>query len=246
MTSTAPAPTRARRSTLRRLLAVGVVLVGVVLFLAWLDRAFTETTTATRALGAQGVEAIVVDTRSGDVTVTTTDRDDVLVTSRATSGLFSSASPDVAHDGGELRAVADCAGVVVTCGVAFDVELPRDLAADVRIRGAAGEIDLVGLSGDVDVETAAGTIELSDFDGEVAHVRTVAGEIVVDATATTRALDLRSTAGSIRVSIDDREPLRVDATTTAGGTRVTVAQDPDADRVVVAETVAGAIEVTGR
>lgn len=247
MATRTPAPTRRRGAVLRRVLPVAAVLAGAVLVVVGIDRAVTDTTTESRTLGADGVTSIVVETRAGNVTVTATDRDDVLVRSSATSGLFSTARPDVRHEGDELRAVGDCRGPgVLTCRVAFDVEVPRDLAATVVVDSTAGEISLRDLAADVDVEATAGTVELRDFAGEVARVHTTAGEVDVEASAATRALDLRTTAGSIDVVIDDTEPLRVDASTTVGSTSVTANQSPDADRVVVAETTAGEIRVSGR
>lgn len=248
MSTTSPAPVRPSRGRrVRRVLAAGAVLVGIGLVVSGIDRAVTDTVSETATLGAQGVETLVVETRAGDVTVTATDRDDVLVRSSATSGLFSSARPDLDREAAEVRVVGVCRGpAFLSCRVAFDIEVPRDLALAVDVRGTAGEIRLVGMSGDVDVDATAGTIELRDFAGAVASVHTTAGQVDVEARAATRALDLRTTAGGIHVSIDDREPLRVDASTRVGSTSITANQSPDADRVVRATTTAGEIRVTGR
>lgn len=247
MTTPTPTPVRRRGTVLRRVLAVCVVLLGAALVVTGIDRAVSDTVTDSRTLEARGLDELVVDTRAGNVTIAATDRDDVLVRSSATSGLFSSARPDVRHDGAELRASGECRGPgFLTCRVAFEIEVPHDLAAAIVVHSTAGEISLRDLTGDVDVETTAGTVVLRDFTGEVARVHTTAGEVDVEAGATTRTLDLRTTAGSIHVAIDDTEPVRVDASTTVGSTSVTANQSARSDRVVVAETTAGEIRVTGR
>jgi DUF4097 and DUF4098 domain-containing protein YvlB len=172
----------------------------------------------------------------------------VAVTAHATSGLLSDADVSMRRDGSRLVLTGDCDGVPVMseCTVAFDVEVPVDLAADLAVTTTAGEIDLHGMTGDVAVRATAGSVRLADFDGERASIRTTAGEIRVDAGAATRDVDVRSTAGSVHVAIDDTEPLDVDVDTTVGSERVTVRQDPDADRSVTARTTAGEVSVTGR
>ena len=247
MTTTQPAPVRSQRSTGRRVLAVGAVVVGGLLVLGGVDRMSQDTATTTDAVDAPGIEALAIRTTAGEVTVTATDRDDIHVVARTTSGLFSDADADVRVDGDQLVLAGDCDGIGIgTCTVAFDVQLPRDRALPVEVHTTAGEIELRGLAQDVDVRTTAGRVQLLDFAGPSAHVATTAGSIEVVATADVDRLDLRTTAGSIEVAIDDTEPLRVDVATTVGSQSVSVDQAADADREVTARTTAGEIRITGR
>ena len=91
-----PAPTRPARSTGRRVLAVTAVVLGLLLLVAGLDRATRDTATTSETFDAAGVRSLVVGTSAGEVTVVATDRADITVEARATSGLFSDA--DVAID----------------------------------------------------------------------------------------------------------------------------------------------------
>lgn len=247
MTTTQPAPVRPRRSTGRRVLAVGAVVVGGLLVLGGIDRMSQDTATTTDALDASAVDALAVRTPAGEVTVTAADRDDIRVVARATSGLFSDADVDVRVEGDQLVLIGDCDGIGIgTCTVAFEVEVPRDRALQVEVDTTAGEIALRGLTEDIDVRTTAGRVQLLDFAGPSASVVTTAGSIEAVATADVDRLDLRTTAGSIEVAIDDTEPLRVDVATTVGSQSVSVDQSVDADREVIARTTAGEIRITGR
>lgn len=242
-----PAPPRPRRSTGRVVLRVAIVVLGLLLVFAGLDRTVRDVAVASHEVDADGVTTLVMDTRSGQLDLTTSDRDDVAVVGEVTSGLFSREDVDVRVVGSQLRMTGGCSGLVLSaCSVHYRVDVPADLAADLQVTTTAGEIQVAGYAGDVDVRTTAGAVRLSDFSGTTATVATTAGEIEVDAGATTRHLDLRTTAGSVDVRIDDREPLRVDIDTTVGSQSATVAQDPDADRTVVARTTAGEISVRPR
>ena len=193
------------------------------------------------------MRSLVVGTSAGEVTIVATDRADITVEAGATSGLFSDADVAMRRDGDRLGLVGDCDGFHVgSCRVAFTVEVPRDLRSRVAVDTTAGRISLRGLTEDVAVTTTAGEVELLEFSGEQATVATTAGRIEVEAGATTRSLDLRTTAGEIDVRIDDTEPLRVDVDTTVGSESVSVNQSADADRLVTARTTAGEITVTGR
>ena len=246
-TTPAPTPTRPPRSTGRRVLAVTAVVAGLLLLLVGLDRATRETTTTSETFDAAGVRSLVVGTSAGEVTVVATDRADIAVEARATSGLFNHGDVAMRRDGDRLGLAGDCDGLHVgSCRVAFEVQVPRDLRASVDVDATAGRIVLRGLTADVAVRTTAGEVELHDFAGTAATVTTTAGSIQVDASAATRSLDLRTTAGEIDVRIDDTEPLRVDVDTTVGSESVSVHQSADADRTVTARTTAGEITVAGR
>lgn len=248
MTTTPTAtPARSRPSIVRRVLLVVALVVGFLLVLAGVDRIVRDTASATQTLDAEGVTSIAVDTPAGEVAVTASDRSDVAVVSTTRSGLFSDADVDVRREGSQLLLAGDCDGIgLMSCEVAFEVEVPRSLAVPLTVDATAGEIDLRGISSPIEVRTTAGAVRLLDFSGETATVLTTAGEIDVDAAATTRALDLKTTAGSIDVTIDDREPLQVDVDTTVGSQSVSVHQAADADRTITARTTAGEIRIAGR
>ena len=247
MTATPTAPVRPRRSTGRRVLAVGAVVVGGFLVLGGVDRMSQDAATTSDVVDATRVGALTVRTTAGEVTVTATDRDDVRVVARTASGLFSDADADVRVVGDRLELLGDCDGPGLgTCRVAFEVEVPRSLSLPVEVDTTAGEIELRGLAQAVDVQTTAGRVQLLAFDGPSATIATTAGSVQVVASAATDRLDLRTTAGSIEVAIDDTPPLRVDVDTTVGSQSVSVDQSADADRVVTARTTAGEIRVTGR
>lgn len=202
---------------------------------------------SSRGFDADGVGALVIDTRAGDVSVEAAEVEDVTVVSRATTGLFSSADLDLRLDGSELLLTSGCDGLgMLSCTVAFEVQVPHDLVAPLDVDTTAGKVSLRGLDDDVTVRTTAGTVRLTDYRGETAEISTTAGTIEVDAALATRSLDLHTTAGSIDVVVDDERPLRVDTDTVVGSVTVDANQAADADRVVVARTTAGEIVVTGR
>lgn len=248
MTATSTtAPAHPRRSTGRRVLAVAAVVVGGLLVLGGVDRMSQDAATTTDVVDADRLDAVAIRTTAGEVTVSATDRDDVRVVARTSSGLFSDADTDVRLEGGRLELLGDCDGPGLgTCRVAFEVEVPRGLDVPLEVDTTAGEIELRGLGQAVDVHTTAGRVQLLAFDGPSATIATTAGSVEVVASATTDHLDLRTTAGSIEVAIDDTRPLRVDVDTTVGSQSVSVDQSADADRVVTARTTAGEIRITGR
>lgn len=228
---------------------IGIVaLVALIALVIWAVTSLTRTTTMQeQAFAPEGVDALEVVGLSGSITVVVVDRADISVTTRLTSSVWQQPSTSRDIDEGTLSITSDCGrrAIFSVCSVEHQIAVPPDALATMRLRATAGAVRVDGYAGDLEVDTTAGSIVLSDHAGEVARLRTTAGEINVESVTPPRRLEAVTTAGSIDVLVPD-EAYAVSADTTVGDVDVDVRRDPGADRFISVSTTAGSVSVAPR
>lgn len=147
---------------------------------------------------------------------------------------------------GVLIIDASCGGPVSTfCSTRYDLAVPP--AFEVTASSSAGSVAVSGLTGPLDLSSTAGSVSATDVGSTDVQARSTAGSVKVTFTVDPRRVTAMSTAGSVLVLVPANGPAyRVDAGTTAGSTAVNVRSDPQSDRVIIARSTAGSVEVGTR
>jgi hypothetical protein len=203
--------TQVRRGLAGAIVVVAVLGVAVALASHFGARTHQATSTITDA-----VTAVEVDSTAGPVDVVAGTGTEVRL--RRTERYLLGA-PIVRQSvvDGILRVRAGCPRLgAPACEVRLRLELPATVT--LRVRADRGAVSVTGIAGAVDVATEAGAISLTGGSGP---------------------MTARTTAGAIRGV--DLSPLYMDASTTAGAIRLSLAR-PSAR--VDLRTGAGAVEVT--
>jgi len=209
-------------------------------------------------------------TFDGSVDVRSWDRDEVRLTitrRAADTTRAESFAVDVTREGNAIAVSAprpSTSGPLVRIGpgmgdsVSFRVDVPRELALEVRtndgriqIDGVSGAIDLETddgsvrgdqLGGDVDVRTSDGSIQLSGLDGRVS-ARTSDGSVRLDGRFD--ALSVDTSDGSVQIAARDGSTMQDDWSigTLDGSIRLVLPAAFDAD--LEARTGDGSIRLDG-
>src|SRR5690606_31177069 len=103
-----------------------------------------------------GVDQLEVLARNGDVRITSTDRDDVLVVAEVSHGLRRTRA-EVELVDGVLTATEDCPVLIGRCWVDYRIEVPRDLR--VTVDADNGDVVARALSGPVRLSSGNGDVE---------------------------------------------------------------------------------------
>lgn len=243
-----------RRSGARIARLVGWLLLGAfVLWGAWSVLWALGRSTDSRTESFPGpIDSVVVEDVNGRVSFEAGTSTEVTVTRE---WLFSG-TPEVemVAENHTLRISADCGAFcrIHVTGVA-------SATAELVVHTEAGDVVARHFEGGVDLNTSAGNVTVSSISGP-AVLRTEAGSIRgdlsdgdVDAQTSAGGIDLEvrgefsrlsavTAAGSVRLTVPDGV-YRIDADSSAGSTDVNVADDPDADRVIIAHSDAGNVTV---
>ncbi len=161
---------------------------------------------------------------------------------------------EMIEEDGTLRISADCGvfcrihvtGVapskarLVVRTEAGDVVV-RDFEGGVDLTTAAGNVTVSSISGPAVLRSDAGSIHGDVSDGDV-DAQTAAGGINLEVLGEFSRISAVSNAGSVRLTVPDGV-YRIDADSSAGSSEVNVADDPDADRVIIAHSDAGNVTV---
>lgn len=168
-------------------------------------------------------------------------------------------SADVVGDRLVLR--SECRSVFSTfCTVSYDVEVPpgtalklRSEVGGIRVSDVDGEIDAVSTagsvsvvagSGNVDLHSSAGGVRVIDRQADRIGASSTAGAVTVEAASPPAAVEASSSAGSVTVVVPpDETTYAVDASTDAGGTKIQIRTDPQAQRTISAHSSAGDVTV---
>ncbi|MEQ3549683.1 DUF4097 family beta strand repeat-containing protein [Pseudonocardia nematodicida] len=154
------------------------------------------------------------------------------------------ARPEVTHrlDGEVLRVEARCpdrgsdrcqAGLVIT--------VPE--ASSSRAELSAGAIEIEGLTGEHEVRTSAGGVQGRGLGPGSVTAESSAGSVDLTFVAAAPEVTAESSAGSVDVRVPDGQDYAVDAETTAGQTRVELADTPGAPHRITARSSAGGVTV---
>jgi hypothetical protein len=102
--------------------------------------------------------------------------------------------------GGDLRIRSRCPSAVPrACSVRYRVVVPDNVPVTVRTGG--GTVRFEGYRGSARVTTRSGDIDIAGFCGFSLQARAESGDIVASAACAPQQLTLRSTQGSVRVSV---------------------------------------------
>jgi DUF4097 and DUF4098 domain-containing protein YvlB len=173
-----------------------------------------------RATGSFNVNA----RPNGSITVHSWDRPDVLVQARVRA---TATSANAARDIASRIEVDAAPGRVSSSGprtgrdegwaVSFDVFLPRE--TNLTLESVNGGIRASQVNGDIQATTTNGSINLTGTGGTVRGSSTN-GAIAVQLTGrsgTGSGIDLRTTNGSVRLTLPDGYPANLEASTVNGG-----------------------------
>ena len=185
---------------------VALILIGAVNLLSLL---MSKTTTQQLSFPLSG-QTLSINVNGGDITVTGGDVSEIEVTQRVHQGIVKPTYDATSDDSG-LHLSADCPWYAAgTCGVDYDVVLPRDAVAslrsgsgDVRVRDLSGDVTVVASSGDVILDNIGGTVNVRSSSGDV-DVTGAAGDVsVVVSSGDIDASGLESDRVAIRSSSGD-------------------------------------------
>lgn len=229
------------------------LLGGLVFTVAWSVLWTLGRSTDTRTESFTGlIDRVVVEDVNGRVTFEAGTETEVTVTRE---WLFWGAPDvDLVEEDGTLRISADCGAM---CRIHVSGIAPSD--AELVVRTGAGDVVARGFEGGVDLNTSAGNVTVSSISGPAvlqSDAGSISGDVThgdVDAQTSAGRIDLEmlgdfsriavvSGAGSVRLTVPDGV-YRIDADSSAGWTEVNVADDPDADRVIIAHSDAGNVTV---
>lgn len=233
---------------------VGWLLLGGLVFaVAWSVLWALGRSTDSRTESFTGpIDRVVVEDVNGRVTFEAGTETEVTVTRE---WLFWGAPDvDLVEEDGTLRISADCGAM---CRIHVSGIAPSD--AELVVRTGAGDVVARGFEGGVDLNTSAGNVTVSSISGPAvlqSDAGSISGDVThgdVDAQTSAGRIDLEmlgdfsriavvSGAGSVRLTVPDGV-YRIDADSSAGWTEVNVADDPDADRVIIAHSDAGNVTV---
>ena len=154
------------------------------------------------------------------------DDADVMITgggTRAVLGLQRTDRYAFGHDadvqrtvaGGELRLRSRCPNAVPrACSVSYRLVVPDNVP--VTVRTTSGAVSFRGYRGSARVTTRSGDVDVAGFCGFSLQARAETGDIGASAACAPQQLTLRSTQGSVRVSVPTGR-YQVEAESAAGG-----------------------------
>jgi hypothetical protein len=148
-------------------------------------------------------------------------------------------------DGGDLRLRSRCPNALPrACSVSYRVVVPDNVPVTVRTTG--GRVSFRGYRGSARVTTRSGDVDVAGFCGFSLQARAESGDIGASAACAPQQLTLRSTQGSVRVSVPPGR-YQVEAESASGSETVSgldaVAEAPFA---IQALSSSGNVSVEGR
>ncbi|MFI6510188.1 DUF4097 family beta strand repeat-containing protein [Streptosporangium sp. NPDC050855] len=186
---------------------------------------------------ADGVKALNVDSGSGDIVVTASDRSGVRVTETLH---WRGDRPVTEHpvNDGTLSLRYRCDGH--NCSVDYKVEVPRAVSADLDT--GSGTITLRGLAGQVKAVTGSGDIEAVGLGSKRLTAEAGSGEIETGFTVAPDLVEIESGSGDVvtRVPAGGYD---VTTETGSGDRTVEVTRDPSSPRKITIKTGSGDAQV---
>lgn len=147
--------------------------------------------------------------------------------------------------GEELRIRSRCPNAVPrACSVHYRVVVPDNVP--VTVRTSAGTVRFQGYRGSARVTTRSGDIDIAGFCGFSLQARAESGDIAANAACAPQQLTLRSTQGSVRVSVPPGR-YQVEAESASGRHTVSgLDAASDAPFAIQALSSSGDVSVVGR
>jgi hypothetical protein len=129
--------------------------------------------------------------------------------------------------------------VQVVCGVAYVIQVPRDVA--VRATAGAGSIRLTGLGGSVTAKADVGYITATGLTGGLVNLTTDVGGISAAFAATPATVQALTRIGGITVRVPGSGAYQVSVHDHLGRVTVSVRQSSSAPHAITATTDVGAV-----
>lgn len=188
------------------------------------------------------VTTVAINGGAGTITVTGSSRSTIAVTEQAYY-LDSKKPPTTSHvvSGATLTLAYSCPAQL-TCGVAYDVLVPRGVT--VRVSDREGAITLASLAGAVQANTIAGVITATGLASPAVTLTSTAGSITAAFTAVPGSVTASTNAGSITLTVPGSAAYQVHAHTYVGNSTVTVHKSATAKSVISASSDLGNVTVS--
>ncbi|MBB5628706.1 DUF4097 family beta strand repeat-containing protein [Sphaerisporangium krabiense] len=232
---------RGLRGRARPVMAAGVVLgAGLLLSACGLENIAGPTQQATESYDVTGrIGLLRVDSGSGDIVVTESARTGVRVTETLH---WRSEKPKTAHpmDGDTLKLGYSCQNGGWSCGVDYQVEVPRGL--NVKLEAGSGDITLRALSGRVDARTGSGEVDARGLGTTYAEADSGSGDVELRFTGVPEYVRIESGSGDGIVHVPQNS-YHVSLTTGSGDHALQVTNDPASPRRIVVRSGSGDAKV---
>jgi hypothetical protein len=192
------------------------------------------------------LSGVALDLDDGDVEIAGGGRRSVLDVQRTDHFAFGhDAEVQRTVAGGELRIHSRCPHTVPrACSVRYRVVVPDNVP--VTVRTAGGTVRFRGYRGSARVTTRSGDVDVAGFCGFSLQARAESGDIVASAACAPQELTLRSTMGSVRVSVPSGR-YQVEAESASGRHSVRgLDAAADAPFAIQALSSSGDVSVEGR
>ena len=192
------------------------------------------------------LSGVALDVDGADVVITGGGRRAVLAVQRTDRFAFGhDAEVRRSVAGGELRIHSRCPHAVPrACSVRYRLVVPDNVP--VTVRTGAGTVRFDGYRGSARVTTRSGDIAIAGFCGFSLEARAESGDIAANAACAPQQLALRSTQGSVRVSVPPGR-YQVEAESASGHHRIRgLDATADAPFAIQALSSSGDVLVEGR
>lgn len=185
------------------------------------------------------VTTLVIKGGSGSIDVTGGGRAAIAVSQQAS---YSSAPPAPAHAvAGTTLTLSYTCPAELSCGVSYDVRVPRGVA--VRVSSGAGAITLTALAGQVSAQSGTGLITATGLSSPVADLKSDAGGIDATFAAPPATVQASTHVGPISIAVPGSAAYTVHARTYVGSSTVTVPKSPASAHTITASSDLGSITI---
>ncbi|MFI6498438.1 DUF4097 family beta strand repeat-containing protein [Nonomuraea typhae] len=185
------------------------------------------------------VALLDVNSGSGDIVVTETDRSGIRVTETLQ---WRNNKPEAEHkvEGDTLKVTYSCRANSGSCSVSYKIEVPKGLK--VKADAGSGHITLRGLTGELEASAGSGDIEASDLGGKKVVADAGSGSMDLKYASAPSDVMLEAGSGDITLTLPNG-PYNVSAQADSGDAKVEVANDRNSANRVTVEAGSGNINV---
>jgi hypothetical protein len=184
------------------------------------------------------VSSVVVISHVGEVTVTGGPAGSA--TSVTQEADYSSTPPVTTRiiSGGKLSITYTCPAQLV-CGVAYIVQVPRDVA--LQATADAGSIRLTGLGGRVTAKADVGSISAIGLTSSIVSLTTDVGGISATFAATPAMVQAKTRVGGITLRVPGTASYKVSVDAHLGKATVSIPQNPSSPHAITATADVGTV-----
>jgi hypothetical protein len=184
------------------------------------------------------VSEIEVNSPSGDIVLTESDRDGIRVTETLHWRGDNKPIPEHPVSGSGVTLRYDCNDEIgfQSCSIDYKVEVPKGLK--VKVETGSGQITLRAVTNELTANTGSGDIEASGLSAKNAFAETGAGNVRLAFSGAPDDVEVRTGSGDASVKVPDGT-YAVSTDTGSGDQSVEVKDDDSAPRKVSVETGSG-------